>query len=219
MTTIKDPLKQIMGPLSEVAFSTQDTALMIVCMQKMFAHPDYGTIATGRDKGLHEAMDYYTERLPKVIDNMKKLMDSCREKGYEVVHVAVESMAKDGRDKCPYHIDRSGYTKGEVGNEFIDELRPAEDELIFKKTSCSVFNSTNMRYVMNNMGIKNLVAVGCITNGSVGHSVMDGADLGFNMVLVEDGCESFTPEIQQASLELLSFFARIKSTKTILEQL
>jgi len=90
--------------------------------------------------------------------------------------------------------------------------------LVFKKTSCGVFNSTNMQQVMRNIGIENLIVVGCITNGSVGHAVMDGADLGFNMVLVEDGCESLTPEIQQASLELLSFFTRVKSTDEILSK-
>lgn len=215
---IVDPMKQIMAPLAEVDFSPKDTALVLVCMQKMFVHPDYGTIATGREKGLHEAMDYYTGKLPTVINNIQRLLKSCREKNYEIVHVAVESMTSDGRDKCRYHKERSGYTKNEVGNEFIDELLPEENELVFKKTSCGVFNSTNMQQVMRNIGIENLIVVGCITNGSVGHAVMDGADLGFNMVLVEDGCESLTPEIQQASLELLSFFTRVKSTDEILSK-
>lgn len=217
--TIIDPMKQIMNPLTEVDFSPKNTALVIVCMQKMFVHPDYGTIATGREKGLHEAMDYYTGRLPTVINNLQLLLNKCREEKYEIVHVAVESMTNDGRDKCRYHKDRSGYTKNDIGNEFIDELLPIEDELIFRKTSCGVFNSTNMQQVMQNIGIENLIVGGCITNGSVGHAVMDGADLGFNMVLVEDGCESLTPEIQQASLELLSFFTRIKSTDEVLSMI
>ena len=217
--TIIDPMKQIINPLTEVDFSPKNTALVIVCMHKMFVHPDYGTIATGREKGLHEAMDYYTGRLPTVINNLQLLLNKCREEKYEIVHVAVESMTNDGRDKCRYHKDRSGYTKNDIGNEFIDELLPIEDELIFRKTSCGVFNSTNMQQVMQNIGIENLIVGGCITNGSVGHAVMDGADLGFNMVLVEDGCESLTPEIQQASLELLSFFTRIKSTDEVLSMI
>ena len=216
---IIDPMKQIMNPLSDVDFSPKDTALVLVCMQKMFVHPDHGTIATGREKGLHEAMDYYTGRLPIVINNIQQLLQKCRDNNYEIVHVAVESMTEDGRDKCRYHKERSGYTKGDVGNEFIDELVPKGDELIFRKTSCGVFNSTNMQQVMYNIGVQNLIVTGCITNGSVGHAVMDGADLGFNMVLVEDGCESLTSEIQQASLELLSFFTRIKSTDEVLKKL
>ena len=217
--TVSDPLKKIMGPLSEITFSPKNTALVVVCMQKMFAHPDHGLVITGREKGLHEAMDYYSDRLPTVISNIQRLLDACRDKGYEIVHVAVESMTNDGRDKCNYHKDRSGYTKGDIGNEFIDEMQPLEDELIFKKTSCSVFNSSNMRQVMYNIGIENLITVGCVTSGSVGHAVMDGADLGFNMVLVEDGCESLTPELQQASLEILSFFTRIKTTEEMLKNL
>ncbi len=214
-----DPMKKIMNPLTEISFSPKNTALVIVCMQKMFVHPDHGTITTGRAQGLHESMDYYTGKLPTVISNIGKLLNACRDKKYEIVHVAVESMTKDGRDKCRYHKDRSGYTKGEPGNEFIDELKPIDDELVFKKTSCGVFNSTNLRQVLHNIGIENLIVVGCVTNGSVGHAVMDGADFGFNMVLVEDGCESLTPELQQASLEILAFFTRVKKTEEVLKSL
>ncbi len=98
-------------------------------------------------------------------------------------------------------------------------MQPLEDELVFRKTSCSVFNSTTMRQVMQNMGIENLVVVGGVTNSSVGACILDGADLGFNMFLVEDATFCLTPELQQASLEILAFFTRIRATDEIIKQL
>lgn len=217
--TVVDPWKQFMTPLREVELRPDNTALVIVCMQKMWAHPDHGTVVAGRKAGLNDVMDYFTGQFPGVIGNIQRLLGEFRPRGFEVVHAAVGSMTKDGRDKVAYHKDRSGYTRDKVDNEFIDELMPGDDELVFMKTSCSVFNSTNMRQVLNNIGIENLVVTGNVSNSSVGATILDGADLGFNMFLVEDATMSLTPELQQAALEILTFFARIKKTDEILAAL
>lgn len=213
--TVVDPWKKIMPPLREVQMTRENTALVVMTMQKMWVHPDYGTLKAGRELGMHEEMDYYAGAVAQALEQIRFLVDAFRERKYEVVHVAVESMTKDGRDKVAYHKDRSGYTKGQPGNEFIDEMLPLEDELVFRKTSCSVFNSTSMRQVLQNIGIENLVLTGGVTNSSVGACILDGADLGFHMFLAEDATFCLTPELQQASLEILAFFTRIRTAREI----
>jgi hypothetical protein len=39
----------------------------------------------------------------------------------------------------------------------LDEIAPAEDEMIFRKTSSSVFISTNIDYVLRNLGVRSLI--------------------------------------------------------------
>jgi len=46
----------------------------------------------------------------------------------------------------------------------VDELVPADDEIVFPKTSSSVFISTNIDYVLRNLGTKYLIIAGCLTD-------------------------------------------------------
>lgn len=38
--------------------------------------------------------------------------------------------------------------------QVLDGVRPAEDEIVLAKTSSSVFGSTNIAYLLRNMGVQ-----------------------------------------------------------------
>ncbi len=91
------------------------------------------------------------------------------------------------------------------------------DELVFNKTAGSVFLSTNITYVLRNMGIRNLVVVGVVTTGCVHTAVTDAADLGFHVVLVEDGCAALVSEMHQNSIRILrDVYAKIMTTEDVI---
>jgi len=61
-------------------------------------------------------------------------------------------MTRDGRDcSLDYKISDIDVPRGSWEAQVLDEIAPVEDEMIFRKTSSSVFISTNIEYVLRNL--------------------------------------------------------------------
>ena len=70
----------------------------------------------------------------------------------------------------------------------IDAIAPGEDEIVLPKTSSSVFISTNIDYVLRNLGVRSLIVAGCLTDQCVDSAVRDACDLGYLVTTVTDAC-------------------------------
>jgi nicotinamidase-related amidase len=205
----------------EPRLSHDDTALLIIDMQYFDAHWEYGMCLKARQAGFEKEMSYYRERLNLIVPNIRRLMDAFRARGMEVIHTRIQSMVSDGRDRGPAH-KKLGHSAppGSREAEILDELKPLPNELVFNKTAGSAFVSTNIEYVLRNMGIRNLVVVGVVTTGCVHTAVTDASDLGFNVILVEDGVGSIVPEMHWNSIRVLrDVYAKIMSTDEVLDRI
>lgn len=205
----------------EPTLGRHDTALLIIDMQYFDAHWEYGMCLKARKAGFEKEMEYYRERLNLIIPNIRRLMDAFRASGMEVIHSRIQSMTADGRDRGPGH-KKLGHSAppGSKEAEILEELKPLDDELVFNKTAGSVFSSTNIEYVIRNMEIRNLVVVGVVTTGCVHTAVTDASDLGFNVILVEDGVGSIVPEMHWNSIRVLrDVYAKIMSTDEVLARI
>ena len=94
----------------------------------------------------------------------------------------------------------------------IDELAPARDEIVLPKTSSSVFNSTNLDYLLRNIGIEDVFVTGFLTDQCIDHAVKDGADLGYYMTCVHDACAAETEARHEAALSCFKGYCRMLST-------
>ena len=74
------------------------------------------------------------------------------------------------------------------------ELAPVGDEIMLPKTSSGIFNSTNVDYLLKNLGIRYLVVAGMLTDQCVDMTVRDGADRGYLVTCVSDACAAPTQE-------------------------
>ncbi|TIM59217.1 MAG: cysteine hydrolase, partial [Mesorhizobium sp.] len=61
----------------------------------------------------------------------------------------------------------------------VPSLAPVGDEIMLPKTSSGVFNSTNIDYVMKNLGVRYLIVAGIMTDQCVDMAVRDAADRGY----------------------------------------
>jgi len=86
------------GEIPEVIPTAGDTALVIIDMQYYDAHPDYGLAKKVKESGNFEVLKHLFERLPMVIENLKRMQKVCRENGIEVIFVKIQSHTQDGRD-------------------------------------------------------------------------------------------------------------------------
>jgi nicotinamidase-related amidase len=173
-----------------------------------------------RAAGFENAARGFGERLDLIVPNIRRLQDSFREAGLEVIHVRIASMTTDGRDRGPSH-KKLGHAAAPTSPdaEILPELAPAGDELVFNKTAGSVFCSTNFEYVLRNLDITTLVVTGIVTTGCVHTAVTDAADRGFHVILVEDGCGALVPEMHWASIRILrDVYAKILTTSEVLDR-
>jgi ureidoacrylate peracid hydrolase len=151
---------------------------------------------------------------------MVLLQQACRRGGIEVTYTLIESMTADGRDRSlDYKITGFNVPKGSPDAEMVDELTPTEDEIVFPKTSSSVFISTNIDYVLRNLGTQYLIIAGCLTDQCVDSAVRDACDLGYLVTVPTDACVTLSAERHDWSLRNNRGYCRQISTQDLLEEI
>ena len=128
-----------------------------------------------------------------VVANMQRLQAGCRAAGVEVMYTVIQNLTKDGRDRSlDYKITGFSVPPGSWEAQVIDALKPGDDEIILPKTSSNVFVSTNIDYVLRNLGTKYLIISGIVTDQCVEGAVRDACDLGYLVTLVTDACTTYS---------------------------
>jgi ureidoacrylate peracid hydrolase len=201
----------------EVPIDPAHAALLIVDVQNYCAHPD-GAAWRGlaQQKG-----DYFFRSLREIVlPNLLRLQSACRQAHIEVAYAAVENMTWDGRDRSlDYKITGIDVPRGSWDAQMLDAIAPAEDEMIFRKTSSSVFISTNVDYVLRNLGVRSLIIAGIMTDQCVESAVRDACDLGYLVTLVTDACTTDSAERHEQSLVGIRGYCRQRPTTAILTEL
>jgi nicotinamidase-related amidase len=194
-----------------------NTALLCIDMQYLDAARGHGVFANAEAAGMPlEAQDYYFDRLERVVfPNVRRLQDVFRTHRLEVIHTRIQSLTRDGRDRGPGH-KRLGLhaPPGSQDAEFMPQVAPVGDEIVINKTASGVFTSTNLEYILRNMGITGLFVVGVYSNECVSTAVRDACDLGFHVTLISDGIATVTPELQSATITTMKDrYARVLDTR------
>ena len=197
----------------EQKIDKNNTALLVIDLQKGEYNPEIIS------KKPHDK--YMWDRINNIVlPNGKKIIDKCRQNKVEVIYTVIESYTKDGRDRgIDYKISGIFCAKNSKEAEVLDEIKPLDDEIIIPKTSSSVFNSTNIEYVLRNLSIQYLMIFGIVTDQCVETAVRDGCDKGFLITLIEDACATHTQERHDNSLKGVKGYCRIRKTSDILEEL
>ncbi len=210
------------GGLPDSPVTRRSTALMVIDMQYVDAHRDHGLGARGRANGRAAEMEYYFERLESlVVPNIARLQAACREAGLPVVHVRVMNLSGDSADTSwRYKMFGLLVPPGSKDSEILEELAPLPGEVVLSKTTSSVFMSTNADFVLRNMGIDTLIMTGVVTNNCVESGTRSAADLGYRVLLVEDGCAAWTAAGHEYALRHLDHnYAVVRDTESILQEI
>lgn len=200
----------------EVHYKRGETAVLFVDMQKMFCIP-------GQDPGHQEMTSdhYYFERLRSlVIPNQVRILEAARANGVQVMHTIIEALTEDCRDASLDHkLSGLLVPKGHPLAPPIDELKPASNEIVLPKTSSGVFNSTNIDYVLRNLGIRYLIVAGVVTDQCVDMAVRDAADRGYLVSMPEDASATYTPERHDAAIRAYKGYCWITTTDMVVARI
>jgi ureidoacrylate peracid hydrolase len=209
-------------PLSrEVPLLPSQAALLFIDVQNFSAKRD-GAEFRGVPEAEFQAKYgwYFRELGARVIPNMQRLQAAFREARVEVLYTTIESLTKDGRDRSlDYKITGFHVPKGSWDGKVIDELAPGEDEIWLPKSSSSVFVSTHIDYLLRNLGVKQLVISGLITDQCVESAIRDACDLGYLVTQVTDACLTYSQERHDSSLRAIKGYCRQRTTDQVIAEL
>lgn len=187
------------------------TALIVVDMQKYSVQKDYiayklmNTVTPG-------ILDYFASEVEKnVTPNLRKLIDFCHEVGIPVIYTKFSSFISDGSDLSKKNKNINKIAKKLLGDvafphishpssDIIDELKPEDRDFVLQKNTSGTFMSTRLDSFLRNMDIETVLVSGVVTNFCVNSTALEAADYDFQVVIVEDCCAAWSPEIHQATL-------------------
>jgi ureidoacrylate peracid hydrolase len=209
-------------PLSrEIEIEPAHTSLLFVDVQNYNCTWDGAEYAHLSDAEKERQYGNFFRTLKaSALPNMALLQRACRGARIEVLYTVIENLTADGRDRSlDYKISRLDVPKGSDGAKVVNELAPTGDEIIFPKTSSSVFISTNIDYVLRNLGTKYLIIAGCLTDQCVDSAVRDACDLGYLVTVPTDACVTLTAERHESSLRNNRGYCRQITTHVLLDEI
>src|SRR5262249_15554884 len=118
-----------------------------------------------------------------------------------------------------YKLSDFFVAKGSWEAKVISEISPGEDDIVIPKTSSSLFNSTNVEYLLRNIGIEDLVIGGFLTDQCIDHTVKDAADRRFSVTCLTDACMASSLTRHEAALACFAGYCLQTTTQTWLERL
>jgi ureidoacrylate peracid hydrolase len=205
----------------DIALVPDQSALLFVDVQNFAAHRQGAEFKDLEEESFQQQYGWFFEQMrERVIPNMQRLQAGCRASNIEVLYTTIESLTLDGRDRSlDYKITGFNVPKGSWDGKVIDELAPVGDEIVFPKSSSSVFVSTHIDYVLRNLGVKQLVISGIITDQCVESAIRDACDLGYLVTQVTDACMTYSQSRHDNSLATIKGYCRQVTTDQLLAEI
>ncbi len=200
----------------DAPYKPGETALLLVDMQRIWCEPGLYPSHPENDADSH----FFRRLRTTVIPNQVLLLEAARAGGLEVIHTIIEALTPDGRDRSPDHkLSNILVPRGMHEGRIIPELTPLDREIVLPKTSSGVFNSTNIDYVLRNLGIRYLIIAGIVTDQCVDMAMRDGADKGYYCTVPEDACATYTEARHRAALTAFGGYGWVTETVSVLKHM
>jgi nicotinamidase-related amidase len=186
----------------DLSLAPAETALLCIDVQ------NYGLAPKPTSEEQVRWTPFYQRMHATVIPNLQALQTTFRQHNIDIVHARIACLLNDGRDRS-LSQKMPGWNnllmpKSSEQSQIIAELAPVADEIVVTKTTDSALTGTNLRLVLSNMGIRNVVVTGIYTDQCVSSTVRSLADESFNVIVVEDCCAAGTLELHHRELEIIN---------------
>ena len=202
-----------------------ETALLIIDVQNTYLErPDRASL-TKAEQEKYDAWTPFHERMHKqVIPRTAELLKLARANGIECIFARIASHTTDGRDRS-LSQKMPGWNnlllpKNEMPSQVVAKLAPVGDEIIVTKTTDSALTGTNLRLILHNLGIKNVICAGIFTDQCVSSTVRSLADESYNVVVVEDCCAAGSDALHYQELAIINMiYCHVMSSFELIEMM
>ena len=119
------------------------------------------------------------------------------------VHYIVEEGAPGLKLNAPLFKgvkDTGALVRGTWGAAAADGLEPQAGDHIVEKMRMSGWQGTRLQNLLDGLGRDTVIVTGAWTNMSIEHTSRTGADMGFSMIVPEDGCSTMNADWHRASI-------------------
>lgn len=117
-----------------------------------------------------------------LLANINTLLKTFREAGGLIVFVQ--------------HQNAKMLIRNQPGWEIHPDLARVENDLVLPKTHGNAFTDTDLKEILNTRKIDTLVITGLVTHGCVRATCQGAYDLGYRLILVEDGHSNYHQDAQ-----------------------
>jgi ureidoacrylate peracid hydrolase len=209
------------APSREMPVDPAHAALLIIDVQNYCAHREGGAWRGLDDAAFAQRGGYLFRALREaVLPNLARLLAASRTAGIEVIYTVIENLTRDGRDRSlDYKISGIDVPPGSFDAQIPAEIAPAADEIVLRKTSSDAFVSTNLDYLLRNLGVRTLIIGGLLTDQCVESAVRHACDLGYLVTLASDACAALSCERHEQALAGLRGYCRQRRTTEILAEI
>jgi len=190
---------------SPFTFEPASTALLVIDMQRDFLQPG----------GFGETLGNDVSQLRRTIEPTAALLKAVRAVGLPVIHTR-EGHKPDLSDCPPAKLARGAPSQrigdpgpmgriliqGEYGHDIIDELAPADGEVVIDKPGKGAFYNTALEEYLG--GVRSLIVTGVTTEVCVHTTVREANDRGYECLVLSDCVGSYFPEFQRVGLEMIA---------------
>ena len=178
------------------------TALLVIDIQNTYLEPKDTPEETARWQPFCDRMH------ETVIPNTRRLIDECRSRGVEIIFARIACHKTDGRDRS-LSQKKPGFNyllipKDEESGQIVPELAPDPNDIVILKTADSALTGSNLRLLLRNMEISDVVVAGIFTDQCISSTVRSLADESFGVVVVDDCCAAATMELHEAELCIIN---------------
>lgn len=186
----------------DIVLKPETTALLVIDIQNTYLVPKDTPEETARWQ------PFYDRMRQTVIPNTARLINECRKRHVEVIFARIACLKPDGRDRSlsqkkpgfNYLLLPKDLPEGQV----VSEVEPRPDEIVITKTTDSALTGTNLRLILHNMGIKDVICCGIFTDQCVSSTVRSLADESFGVVVVDDCGAAATDQLHKHELEIIN---------------
>ena len=207
----------------EIKLRPESSALLVIDIQKELSTIDINS----------PHIEYAKIAFPRMIENTSKLLAAMRtnrsklepkQTGSEVIFTYIEALTDDSRDVSLDYKLSGAFLANLPGPsnpaQFVQGVEPIPGKDIrMPKTSCSVFMSTNIDYVLRNLNVEQLIICGQLTDQCVESACRDAADMGYLVTVAKDACAAQCTKDHLKGMKGMKGFSRQLTTDEILKEL
>lgn len=148
-------------------------------------------------------------RAAGVIDNVARLCRAARGAGAKVVHCTavyrpdhLGTKVNSRIQAAAIKLNQGRLDIGQPGTEVMPELDPQPSDVVVARVhGMTPFTSTSLDQILRNMGITTIVATGNSVNVGVMGLVLNGVDLGYQVVVPRDAVAGVPKEYADAVMQ------------------
>jgi nicotinamidase-related amidase len=205
-------------PPEDIQLDPQRTALLVIDLQNTYLEVDPDPLEAERWAPFRERLN------STVIPNTGKMISLCRKLGVEVIFARIACLKTDGRDRS-LSQKKPGFNylllpKDREDSQLVAELSPQGDDIVVIKTTDSALTGTNLRLVLRNMEISDVIVAGIFTDQCVSSTVRSLADESFAVVVVEDCCAAATEELHLNELKSINMiYCHVLQLEDVIESI